>query len=63
MIINSVFAVLDFYMKTLYITLVFFFTICLFGQNQTKSIGFVENKGQIIDQKGKERKIKTLDFY
>lgn len=56
MIINSVFAVLDFYMKTLYITLVFFFTICLFGQNQTKSIGFVENKGQIIDQKGKENK-------
>jgi hypothetical protein len=37
---------------------VFFFSFLIyglfcFGQKQTQTIGFIENKGQIIDQKGK----------
>ena len=31
----------------------FIITIHLFSQNKNQSIGFKENKGQIIDQKGK----------
>jgi hypothetical protein len=35
--------------------LLFFFTctLTLFSQNKNHSIGFIENKGQIVDQKGK----------
>lgn len=43
-------------MRTLYIFILSIITFSLFGQSQTKSIGFIENKGQIIDQKGKENK-------
>jgi gliding motility-associated-like protein len=44
------------FMKALYLFLFSLITFSLFGQNQTKSIGFIENKGQIVDQKGKENK-------
>ena len=43
-------------MRTLYLFILSIITFSLFGQNQTKSTGFIENKGQIIDQKGKENK-------
>ena len=29
------------------------FSVTLFAQEKNKSIGFAENKGQIVDQKGK----------
>ncbi|MDR7371203.1 T9SS type B sorting domain-containing protein [Flavobacterium aquidurense] len=40
-------------MKQKLLLLLFLFTIQLFSQNKNQSIGFKENKGQIIDQKGK----------
>ncbi|MEO8235087.1 MAG: T9SS type B sorting domain-containing protein [Flavobacterium sp.] len=38
--------------------ILFFFilNICAYSQKQKSSIGFIENKGQIIDQKGKQNK-------
>ncbi|WP_395046157.1 T9SS type B sorting domain-containing protein [Flavobacterium sp.] len=33
-----------------------FLNICAYSQKQKPSIGFIENKGQIIDQKGKQNK-------
>ena len=29
------------------------FSVTLFAQEKNKSVGFAENKGQIVDQKGK----------
>ncbi|WP_320815119.1 hypothetical protein [Flavobacterium sp.] len=43
-------------MKIFYLFILSIITFSLFGQNQTKSVGFIENKGQIVDQKGKENK-------
>ncbi|CAM4081839.1 MULTISPECIES: T9SS type B sorting domain-containing protein [Flavobacterium] len=48
-------------MKLLYVLLFLVSTVTVFTQKQTTSIGFIENKGQIIDQKGKENsKVKYL---
>ena len=47
---------ITFFMKAFYLTLLLSFSFLSFGQKQTSSIGFIENKGQIIDQKGKENK-------
>ncbi|NJM79145.1 MAG: hypothetical protein HC854_04950 [Flavobacterium sp.] len=41
-------------MRQFYVLLFLVSTIVLFAQKQTTSIGFIENKGQIVDQKGKE---------
>lgn len=40
-------------MKQLTFILMFFISVLSFGQIQNKAIGFIENKGQIVDQKGK----------
>lgn len=40
-------------MKNLYPLLFTFFTVVAFGQKHKNTIGFIENKGQIVDQKGK----------
>lgn len=40
-------------MKLLIFSTLLFFSIFSFGQKETKSVGFIENKGQIVDQKGK----------
>jgi gliding motility-associated-like protein len=40
-------------MKQILLFLVFIITTPLFSQNKNQSIGFKENRGQIIDQKGK----------
>lgn len=47
---------ITFFMKAFYLTLLLIFSFLSFGQKQTSSIGFIENKGQLIDQKGKENK-------
>ena len=47
---------ITFFMKAFYLTLLLIFSFLSFGQKRTSSIGFIENKGQIIDQKGKENK-------
>ncbi|MFM9987595.1 hypothetical protein [Flavobacterium sp.] len=41
------------------VKIIFFFAflnICAYSQKQNSSIGFIENKGQIVDQKGKQNK-------
>ena len=43
-------------MKFLLLLFALYFSTISFSQNQNKTIGFIENKGQIIDQKGKENK-------
>ncbi|MBA4154863.1 T9SS type B sorting domain-containing protein [Flavobacterium sp.] len=40
-------------MKALLTFILFFSTLLISGQNKSSSYGFIENKGQIIDQKGK----------
>ena len=40
-------------MKALLTFILFFSTLLVSGQNKSGSYGFIENKGQIIDQKGK----------
>jgi gliding motility-associated-like protein len=47
---------ITFFMKAFYLSLLLSFSFLSFGQKQTSTIGFIENKGQIIDQKGKENK-------
>ena len=41
-------------MKAFYVLFFLINTSIVFAQKQTTSIGFIENKGQIVDQKGKE---------
>ena len=41
-------------MKAFYLFIFLSVSLFSFGQKQTNSIGFIENKGQIVDQKGKE---------
>ena len=41
-------------MKQLTFILIFFISVLSFGQIQNKSIGFIENKGQIVDQNGRK---------
>ncbi|MVO10450.1 T9SS type B sorting domain-containing protein [Flavobacterium sp. TP390] len=41
-------------MKAFYVLVFLINTSIVFAQKQTTSIGFIENKGQIVDQKGKE---------
>ena len=43
-------------MKFFFNIVLFLSTSFIFGQNQTNSIGFIENKGQIVDQNQKENK-------
>lgn len=40
-------------MKSVFVFLLVTFCCLSFGQKPTQSIGFIENKGQIVDQKGK----------
>jgi gliding motility-associated-like protein len=48
-------------MKTRILPYILLFSITLFSQNKNSSIGFIENKGQIIDQNGKpNNKVKYL---
>ncbi|MCZ8197217.1 MAG: T9SS type B sorting domain-containing protein [Flavobacterium sp.] len=48
-------------MKTRILSYILLFSITLFSQNKNSSIGFIENKGQIIDQNGKpNKKVKYL---
>lgn len=48
-------------MKTRILLYTLLFSITLFSQNKNSSIGFIENKGQIIDQNGKpNNKVKYL---
>lgn len=41
-------------MKKLYFLFLLFFTLVALGQKNPKTTGFIENKGQIVDQKGRE---------
>ena len=41
-------------MKKIIVFFLFLVSLLTFGQTQTKSIGFIENKGQIVDQKGRK---------
>ena len=43
-------------MKYKLLALIILISISFFGQNTTTNQGFIENKGQIIDQKGRENK-------
>lgn len=43
-------------MRRIFFLFILFYSIISFGQKNSKTIGFIENKGQIIDQKGKENK-------
>ncbi len=43
-------------MRSLFLLFVFLISNISFGQKNPNTIGFTENKGQIIDQKGKENK-------
>lgn len=43
-------------MRSVLLLFVFLISIISFGQRNSKTIGFIENKGQIIDQKGKANK-------
>lgn len=48
-------------MKTSILSYILLFSITLFSQNKNSSTGFIENKGQIIDQNGKpNNKVKYL---
>lgn len=44
------------FMKAFYLSILLSISFFSFGQKHTSSVGFIENKGQIVDQKGKENK-------
>lgn len=44
------------FMKYKLLLILFLFSFNVVAQKHNKSVGFIENKGQIIDQKGKENK-------
>ena len=44
------------YMRKLILFVLFMTYSLTFSQSKTSSVGFIENKGQIIDQKGKKNK-------
>jgi len=43
-------------MRRIFLLFTFLISIISFGQKNPKTIGFIENKGQIVDQKGKANK-------
>ena len=43
-------------MKCKLLIILFFFSLTIYAQKQNKSVGFIENNGQIIDQKGRKNK-------
>lgn len=47
---------ITFFMKAFLLSVLLSVSFFSFGQKHTSSIGFIENKGQIVDQKGKENK-------
>lgn len=47
---------ITFFMKAFWLCVLLSISFFSFGQKHTSSIGFIENKGQIVDQKGKENK-------
>ena len=47
---------ITFFMKAFWLSVLLSISFFSFGQKHTSSIGFIENKGQIVDQKGKENK-------